>query len=366
MNAEQILSETLIVTRERRAALDQNPDVLANEYRSKQASDRHDYVEAAKYAAIARDAAQDAGDIWGYYRSSFGVAHFQYVLGRMDDCIGTVKTLVEHPDIGDYPELVAQARVLLAHALQESGASESAHTAVKQASNVIPVNSGQLRLKVQHSVVSTLAEQGRVEEAWREALALDAMVGREEGPRVRGMACWAIGNAAFMSGRVEQGQDYHFRAAQALAAVGDVNLWAQFNKAAANMRIETELLDEVTSDYLERAEVAFSVAGGSDADQLEILLARAKWEFASGNGTVAEQKLRDVVRQSSGSFPYIHAQTLQVLASCLHKLGRSAEALRTAGESKRMFERLGALERASQIEAVIRAIREDHTGTADA
>ena len=340
-------------------ALDTDSVILVNEYRAQQAKAAHDYEEAIRYSAIARDAALGQDDKWAFFRSSFNIAHYEYALGRMDDCIRTVEALVGHPTITEYPELIAQGRILLAHALQDSGASERAFVAVEQASSVITDKSGQLRLKAQFSVVSTLAEKGEVEAAWREAVILDDLIGPESAAKVRGMAYWTIGNAGFMSGRVEEGKQYHLRAATALAAVGDVNLWALFNKAAANMRIEAGILDEETAEYLERAEVAISVSEGSPVEKLEILLARAHWEYATGDPGVAERSLRNVAEKARGTFPYIHAQAYQLLASCLLQLGRTEEAKRIALETEQMLEESGATERLSQMRKVLDSILQD-------
>ena len=333
---------------ERAGKVDQNP-VLVNEYRAQQAKAGHDYEKAIEYSSVARDAALAVGDNWGFYRSSFNIAHVQYELGRMSDCIHTLEALVEHPAIVDFPELIAQAMVLQAHALQESGASERALLAAEEASSVVPDQSGQLRLKLQHSLISTLAEKGEVEAAWREALVLDSLVSAESGAKVRGMAYWTIGNAAFMSGRVMEGVAYHRQAAAALAKAADVNMWAGFNKAAANMRLEAGLVDSETLECLQRAEVAISVSDGRQADRLEILLARAQWEHASGNNEVAERKLRDVAAQAHELFPFIRGQALQLLADCVLQLGRRDEALRIARESERIFQEAGATERVTQL-----------------
>ncbi|MCC9178992.1 MULTISPECIES: hypothetical protein [unclassified Arthrobacter] len=333
--------------------MEQNPVVIVNEYRAQQAKAEHDYAKAIEYSAIARDAALSDGDKWAFHRSSFNIAHFQYALGRMDDCIRTIEELVEHAAMADYPELVAQARTLLAHALQNSGATDRALTAAEEAASVIPDEPGQLRLALQHSIVSTLAEKGESEDAWREALVLDTLVGPESGTKVRGMAYWAIGNAGFMSGRITEGQEYHDRAAIDLVRVGDVNLWALFNKAAANMRLEAGLINSATLECVERAEVAISVAGGNVADKVEILLARAHWEYASGNLEVAENKLREVAAQTKELFPYIRAQSLQLLSGCLLQAGRKGEALKVALESEQIFLETGGAERAFQVRTFI-------------
>lgn len=339
--------------------MEQNPVVVVNEYRAQQAKANRDYAKAVRYTSVARDAAISDGDNWSYCRNSYNMAHLQYALGRIDDCIRTLEDLVEHPAIAEYPELVAQARILLAHALQDNGASERAVDVAEYASNAVQDQSGQLRLKLQHSLISTLAEKGEVEAAWEEALVLNDLISCDMDSRASGIAYWSIGNAGFMSGRIEEGQKYHHKAAESLVAVGDVNLWALFNKAATNMRLEAGLIDNETLDSLERAEVAISVSDGNVADKLEIVLARAHWEYATGNHATAERLLRAVADQAKDLFPFIQAQAFQLLAGCLLRTGRTSEALKCARKSSRLFEESGASERMSQVKVMIDRILED-------
>lgn len=331
-------------------------DYLANEYRARQAKDRREYGQAIQYTELARDAALKAGDNWGYCRLMLEIVRYQYDLGLMDDCIQTIETLIAHPAIRDYPESGVRARVLYAQVLQNKGASERAHLAAREAISIVPDRSRELRTAAQHSRVATMAEEGEVEGAWQEALVLDSLIGPEAGAKASGMAYWTIGNSAFMSGRVEEGLRFHEQAATALSAVGDVNLWALFNKASANLRLDAGVLEPETLECIERAEVAISVSEGNLADRLEILLSRAHWEHAIKNNAVAEQKLREVAARSKELFPFTRAQALRLLGGCLFECGHVMEAREAARESEQIFESLGASVQAAKTRALIHSI----------
>ncbi|MCQ1947877.1 hypothetical protein [Arthrobacter sp. zg-Y1116] len=331
-------------------------DYLANEYRAQQARERRDYRKAIEYTELARDSALQAGDNWGYCRLMLDIIRYQYDLGLVDDCIQTIETLIAHPAILEYPESGVRARVLYAQVLQDKGASERALRAAQEAVSIVPDRSRELRTAAQHSRVSTMAEEGEVEAAWQEAMVLDSLVGPEAGARASGMAYWTIGNSAFMSGRIEEGLRFHRQAATALTSLGDVNLWALFNKASANLRMDAGVVGPETLECIERAEVAISVSEGNLADRLEILLSRAHWEHLAGNNGVAEQKLRDVAIKAEELFPYTRAQALMVLARCLFDLGRAGEALDAAREGERLFDGIGAPVQAERAREIIRTI----------
>lgn len=329
---------------------------LANEYKAQQASQRRDYGKAVEYSVLAREAALQAGDTWGYCRLTLSIARYQYDLGLMDECIHTINALTAHPVIVDFPETAARARVILSEALRNKGASDRALVATEEAISIVPDRSKELRTALQHSMVATLAEEGEVEAAWQEAMVLDSLVGPEAGARASGMAYWTIGNSAFMSGRIEEGLRFHQQAATALTPLGDVNLWALFNKASANLRMDAGVVQPETLECIERAEVAISVSEGNLADRLEILLSRAHWEHLAGNNGVAEQKLRDVATKAEELFPYTRAQALMVLARCLFDLGRAGEALDAAREGEQLFDGLGAPVQAERAREIIRTI----------
>ena len=337
--------------------MDQKQVMLVNEYRAQQAKDQRDYKAAIEYAVLARDAAFDAGDEWGSLRLSINIALLQFDLGLIDECIETAEALVGHSSISMYPEGAVRARAILSQALRSKGDNEGALVVAEDAVQALPAQSREARLQLQHSLIPALAEEGDVEAAWAEAQVLGSLIGPESGTKVLGTSYWIIGNAGFLSGRIDEGRRFHEQAATALGSLGDVNLWALFNKASANLRLEADLVEPETLECIERAEVAFSVAEGNESDRLEILLSRSHWEYAVGNYAVAEGSLRNVVAQSIKSFPYISAQAQELLAGCLFKLGRKPEALKTALEAERIYAGSGAGVRRSHVRALIDRIQ---------
>ncbi|MCC9205462.1 hypothetical protein [Arthrobacter sp. zg-Y769] len=323
--------------------MDSNTVFVLNEYRAAQAKARREYASAIEYSRLAAQAAVATADNRGFCRMTFNIAELQLELGQVEACFATGKALLATEAINDFPDYQSRARVLITHALQDKGEMSGALAAAREASNVpqevLPSGS---RLNVQHVLVAALAEEGDTEGAWEEAMNLATMVSSEASPRVKGIACWAIGNAAFVSARIEEGLKYHRRAAEDLASVSDVRNWAQFNKASAHFRLAAGLVEEETGECIRRAEVAFEVAGVAEIDRIEMLITRAWWEFESGSASTAERLLRSVERQASDSHPFLQGRSLLLLARCLYSLDRKTEARNCAMQCESIFTKLGA------------------------
>lgn len=333
--------------------MDKNQVRLASEYRAQQARERRDYREAIAHLRVALDAAEKASDSWDYCRLTIDLALLQYDLGSMDECIATMEALVADDRIHSYPDFSVRTRAILSQAFRTKGDTERALMVAEDAAAVLPKESKEVRLPLQYSLVSALAEEGDVEAAWQEALVLATLLGPQSSAKVKGSSYWVIGNAAFLSGRIDEGREFHRQAASVLVSVGDVNVWALFNKASANLRLEAGLVEPETLECVERAEVAISVTEGIEEDMLEILLVRARWEFAAGNLDDAEMRFRELVSKASGTFPNIQANALMLLAESLVCLGRQDEALRTAEEALQIFEELNTGVRAAQVRSFI-------------
>lgn len=336
--------------------MDLNQVRLANEYHARQAKSRRDYSQAIAYLRVALESASTAGDEWDYCRLNIDLALLQYDLGLMDECIATMEALVGDNNLREYPEFSARARAILSQALRTKGDTERALVVAENAATVLPKASQEVRLPLQYSLVSALAEEGEVEAAWEEALVLASMVGPQSSVKVRGSSYWVIGNAAFLSGRIAEGRHFHRMAATELVSAEDVNMWALFNKASAKLRLDAGLVEPETLEYVERAEVAISVTDGIREDVLEVRLVRAHWELVAGDLGQAETKLRDVAAQAASIFPNIQAHALMLLAGCLSRLERKDEALQAGKESLMLFESVNAEVRAAQVRTIIDSI----------
>ncbi|MFP3570739.1 hypothetical protein, partial [Paraburkholderia sp. SIMBA_030] len=80
-----------------------------------------------------------------------------------------------------------------------------------------------------------------MEDAWRECLVLETLLTDEVDEDTAGKGYWVIGNVAFLTDHVSEGVRYHDQAAEWLSPSKDVDLWARFNRASAEMRLQAKL-----------------------------------------------------------------------------------------------------------------------------
>ena len=316
---------------------------ILNEYRARQAMERRDQPGAMEHSRLAADAAADAGDNWGYCRMRYQLGELQLDFGLVDDCIDTCEALISSSAVKDFPEFESRTRVLLSRTYNIGGQMEEALTVAREASSKPTQElSAEGRRGVQYVLVAALAEEGDTEAAWTEAMKLVGMLGSDQGARSVGTTHWTVANVAFMSSRIGEGAHHQRLAADALARVNDVNLWAQFNKASAHVRLLAGVNGPETEEFIERAEVAFDVAGGNEIDKYEIRITRAWWELESGDVGKAEELLGSLEQELKGNYPFLYARTLMFLARCLQSQERVHESIRWARESERLFADLGA------------------------
>ncbi|MCQ1954417.1 hypothetical protein [Arthrobacter sp. zg-Y238] len=338
--------------------MDNNAVFILNEYRAQQAQERRDYVAAIAHSWTAAEAASESGDAWGFCRMAFQAGQLQLNFGFTEDAVATCRQLLESEAVKDYPEFESRTRVLLARILHDDGQMQEALAVAREASRR-PAKELSLdgRRRVQQVLVASLADEGDTEAAWAETAHLVAMLDGVTSARTIGMTYWTVSNVAFMSSRIDEGLKNQRLAAEALSRLDDVNLWAQFNKATAHVRLVAGLAGGETAEFLERAEVAFAVAGGSEVDLYEMRITRAWFELMSGNEGVAEGLLCSLAKELAGPYPFLHARTLLILAQCLDGTGRQDEASECALQCERIFSELGADVYASESRELIDTIQ---------
>ena len=333
----------MVITARKHQIMDSNTAFILNEYRARQAEESKDYGSAIQYSLAAAAKAAEVDDSWGFCRMTINAAELQLALGLMDDCIALCANLFETEAIRKYPDYESRAKVLVTRAMHNRGQMGDALESAREVSR-LPTQglSSEGRLSVQHVLVAALAEEGDTESAWAEAVRLAGMLDDEPQPRVAGMAYWAIGNAGFMSGRVDAGLNYHRLAAESLAMIDDVSLWGLFNKASAHMRLTAGLVTQETVECIERAEVAYEVVRVTEIDGYEITITRAWWELETGNPNKADELLIPIEAKVAGPYPFLLGRTLQLRARCLDALGQEAAAMECAQKSERIFTEVGA------------------------
>lgn len=325
-------------------------DFILNEYKARQLWERRDYSGAMLSAESAAGVAEERGDSAAWWRMMFLYGECQIELGRLDACAETARILNEHAYTQDDAELAAKAKALLSAVLRSSGQLEEALTLAREAALDLPEKddtSGE-KLDAQQVLVAVLAESGNLEDAWREAEILASLVGASTAPDKAGKAYWSVGNVAFLMGMNNEATHYHGRAASCLSPSKDVNLWAQFNKASAFMRLSANLVEPETLQCIERAELALSVTGGTEHDELDVRMIRAYWNYLTGDVGPAREQMALVLNHADALSPLSEGDAHLLYARILGTEGDFLEAAEHARRSAELFDFAGAQARAVQ------------------
>ena len=337
------------------SVLDDSVEYMINEYRARHFWERREYRAAMDEAAEAAGKAHGNGDEQAYWRMSLLMAECQLELGLIQEFATSAKVLAEDPTIRKNPTMEARAKAVHARALQCLGLVGEALAVAKEAAAIELSESGdgQSHFDTHHALIASLAETGKLEEAWEMGQSMLKLVNPQTPQETAGLAYWAIGNVAFLMENNIEGSMWHDRAAVCLSPTNDVNLWALFNKASAHVRIQANLVEPATLECIERAELAISVTGGSPVDELEISLVRSNWLLLTGQPQESLQRLEGILIQRDLLPTHILAETEQLMASAFFELGRFDEALSSALHSEKTFTVLGAFRRADLSRKII-------------
>ncbi|MDQ6739392.1 MAG: hypothetical protein M3021_03215, partial [Actinomycetota bacterium] len=245
----------------------------------------HDYGPGAEMAARAAEVALADGDSAAWWNMTFLQSECLRDQGEFRDCAVRARALSEHELAAGFPQLRTRALTLLAIALQGAGRLDDAIEAAARAAAAAPRDEDavDLRIQAQRALIAAWAESGRLEDAWRECRVLGSLITAAVEEQTAGKAYWVMGNVAFLRNEVEDGQRYHELAGERLSPGKDLDLWAKFNKASAAMRLGARIADARTLRCIERAELATEVVGGNQEDRLLLALARAHWNYLTGD-----------------------------------------------------------------------------------
>lgn len=325
-------------------------DFILNEYKARQLWERRDYAKAMICAESAAGVAKDRGDSAAWWRMTFLYGECQIELGQLDACAETARLLNEHAFTQEDPELAAKAKALLSAVLRNSGQLHEALTLAREAALDLPEknDTSEEKLGAQQVLVAVLAESGNLEDAWREAEILASLIGASTAPDKAGKAYWSVGNVAFLMGMNKEATHYHDLAASCLSPSKDVNLWAQFNKASAFMRLSASLVEPATLQCIERAELALSITGGTEHDDLDVRMIRAYWNYLTGDVGPAREQMALVLHQADALSPLSEGDAHLLFARILGTEGDFQEAAGHARRSAELFDFAGAQARAAQ------------------
>lgn len=332
--------------------------VLAGLY-ARQAWDLRDYPLAASHAAAAAQIALDGKNTSAWWNMTYMQAECLMKQGDLQECRKIIERLLEHPMATESVGLGVRARQMLAAVCHGQGqlsvAVEHALEAVKLSVN-LPRGST-VAIGAHRILIGALAESGRLDEAWKYCQALLEQVDEHAMSQLAGEVAWVIGNVAFMRHDYAEGVKHHERAARLLSPANDIELWARFNKASAAVRLSSGIVEPETLSAIERAELAFSIVGGTKSDELEVAFIRARWLYLTGDIVAAVEKLREIHAERGALGKHTAGEVSLLLGKSLKASGETDEALVHLEEAQKAFAAAGAQDRVQQALDAILEIR---------
>jgi transcriptional regulator with XRE-family HTH domain len=332
--------------------------VLAGLY-ARQAWDLRDYPLAASHAATAAQFALEGRNTSAWWNMTYMQAECLLRHGDLQDCQQIIERLIEHPMAKESLGLGVRARQMLSAVLQRKGLLSAAVDQAMEAMRLaeqLPTNStiitGALRV-----LIGVLAESGRLDDAWRYCLQLVEQVDENAMAQLAGEVAWVVGNVAFMRHDYTEGVKQHERAAKLLSPANDIEMWARFNKASAAVRLQSGIVEPETLSSIERAELAFSIVGGTKSDELEVAFIRARWLYLTGDIVAAIEKLREIHGQPDALAKHTAGEVSLLLGKSLKAAGELNEALTFLHEAQKAFSSAGAQELVQQALDAILEIR---------
>ncbi|MGN6441750.1 MAG: helix-turn-helix domain-containing protein [Arthrobacter sp.] len=323
--------------------------VLAGLY-ARQAWDLRDYPLAASHAATAAQIALEGKNTSAWWNMTYMQAECLMKQGDLQECRKIIERLIEHPMATESIGLGVRARQMLAAVCHGQGqlaiAVEHALEAVRLSVN-LPRGST-VAIGAHRILIGALAESGRLDEAWKYCQALLDQVDEHSMSQLAGEVAWVVGNVAFMRHDYIEGVRHHERAARLLSPANDIELWARFNKASAAVRLSSGIVEPETLAAIERAELAFSIVGGTKSDELEVAFIRARWLYLTGDIVAAVEKLREIHGERDALGKHTAGEVSLLLGKSLKAAGDIDEALVHLEEAQKAFAAAGAQDRVQQ------------------
>ncbi|MDI2035706.1 hypothetical protein [Paenarthrobacter nitroguajacolicus] len=317
-----------------------------------------DFDEAFRLAGGAAELAADAGDDQSWWNMRYLQAECLRDQGRIEEFLRLATELKDHSITASSPELGAKAGTMVAVAYQGLGRLAEAAATASDAAKLASLDSDLVYVQIlaQRALIAALAESRLLDDAWRECLVLETLITEDVDEDTAGKGYWVIGNVAFLADRVADGGRYHDLAAERLSPSKDVDLWARFNRASAEMRLQAKLDDAATLRCIERAELATDIVGGSERDHLEMSLVRAHWHYLHGDMPEAIAILEPLSGRSAVLATQTAAEAHFLLARALLDSDRTEEGLAACEVAATLFDQAALPERSAAVREYLQQV----------
>jgi hypothetical protein len=333
-----------------------SPSYIAAELQARDQWANHGFSEAAKSSRSAAQIALRDDDLESWWNMTFFEAESLLAAGQFEQCAEVAAALVAEPSEGG-AQLRARVRILLSKAWQGAGLLEKAAEEARMAADLMVDDAdAEINVTARVALIAALGESGELDEAWTESLNLASVISTEIDDQLLGKAYWVIGNAAFLSNRVEDGLRYHELAAGAFLPARNLNVWAKFNNASAAMRLAADVADAATLRCIERAELVTDIIGGSEENILLQKLNRGHWNYLAGDPATAVELLADVRSGADILPPHVLGEACLLLGRAQHALGNGAAAKAHLLEAAGYFETAGAQQRADHARGILTSL----------
>ncbi len=319
---------------------------------------QRDYDKARRTAHEAAVLALGLGDASAWWNMTFLQAECLRKLGLMRESAEVSQELENHPLTIQSAALTARVSTILSLALQGCGDLPEAVLAARKAavSAALALDQQDYQIKAQDTLIAALADSDQLEDAWVECLTLAALLQGNPSSQSAGMSYWAIGNVAFLMDQSEEGTKYHRLAAENLSPTNDLELWAKFNRASAEIRLAAGVVQPETLECIDRAELAVSIVGGSERDKVELALTRAHWLVLTGQFDAAAERLKFVISKDRLLATHTAAEAHLLLGRALKAKRDQPEAAQNLKTSEKLFSKAGAPSRADSARELIEDI----------
>lgn len=310
---------------------------------SRRALALHDWDGAVRVAQQAAHLAQSQGRQSRRWESEMALAVALMASGRYCDAAELSEDLAGRPVVAAAGDLRAEARTLAARAARASGrladSARLAALAVQDAADASP----ELLAEALVAELGALVTAERMADAAEPERRLRELTADLE-PAIGSKVAWAIGNAAFARGEIEQGLDWHLRGADLSDPQVDARGWARLRLATAHYLVDHDV--ERAQDFLDQAQPIVMVLGNA-GDIADLRLVQARALVGAGRPQHAVQLLTHLCGEAATLGDVrLEGELREALASALQIVGENQRARDELRRAAICFEEAQAPERA--------------------